>query len=51
VRGYTTCYGDGDTSTNICPLVAPFASYKIGRVEPTVLLLGEALAVSIKIAL
>jgi len=51
VRGYTTCYGDGDTSTNICPLVAPFASYKIGRVEPTVLLLGEALAISIKIRL
>ena len=51
VRGYTTCYGDDNSNTNICPLVTPFASYKIGRVEPTVLLLGEALAVSLKIRL
>ena len=51
VRGYTKCYGDDGSNTNICPLVSPFASYKIGRVEPTVLLLGESLAISIKIRL
>jgi hypothetical protein len=51
VRGYTKCYGDDGSNTNICPLVSPFASYKIGRVEPTILLLGEALAISIKIRL
>ena len=51
MRGYTTCYGHDGSGSNVCPMVAPFITLDVGPVSPQVFLLGEAVAVSIKIAL
>jgi hypothetical protein len=49
VRGYRGFYGDYDDKTRVLPLVVPMVSYTKYRVQPTVLLMGEALAVSIRV--
>lgn len=50
VRGYTRCWGDDDSSTNTCPLAVPYITYD-APVAPQVMLIGEAVAVSIRIGL
>lgn len=49
MRGYTTCYGEDGSGKNICPLAAPFVSYNKYFVKPTLLLLGDAIAITAKI--
>ena len=51
MRGYSTCFGDDGSGSNVCPMVAPYITWHAGPVSPQVFLLGEAIAVSIKIAL
>lgn len=51
VRGYRRCWGDDDSSNNTCPFAAPYVTWDAGPVNPTVFLLGEALAISVRIGL
>ena len=51
VRGYRGFYGDYDDKTRVLPLVVPMVSYTKYRVQPTVLLMGEALAFSVRFEL
>ena len=47
--GYRGCFPlDGEGSKRACPMVAPHASYTKYPVQPTVILLGEAVAASIR---
>lgn len=50
VRGYTRCYGNDDSNSDVCPLVVPYVTYD-APVAPQIMLLGEALAISIKVRL
>src|SRR5690554_416747 len=49
MRGYRKCYGDDGSNTNVCPLIVPRLSYAKYKVQPTILLMGEAVAGSIRI--
>lgn len=51
MRGYTACFTDGGDSSVICPLAVPYATWEAGPVNPVVMLMGDALAVSIRISL
>ena len=51
MRGYTTCWGEDGSNANVCPMVAPYITWDSGTVTPQIFLLGEAVAVSIRIAL
>jgi len=51
VRGYRGFYGDYDDKTRVLPLVVPMVSYTKYRVQPTVLMMGEALAFSVRVGL
>jgi len=50
VRGYTTCFGDDNSNTNTCPMAVPYITYD-AAVAPQVMLIGEAVAVSVRIRL
>jgi hypothetical protein len=50
VRGYTRCWGDDDSNTDTCPLAVPYIAYD-APVAPQIMLIGEAVAVSIRIGL
>ena len=49
VRGYRGWYGDSESTTKTLPLVVPMVSYTKYKIQPTVLLMGEALAASVRI--
>jgi len=50
--GYRDCVkGYADRSRRICPMVAPFVTVDVGVVSPQIYLLGEALAVGVRINL
>lgn len=51
VYGYTTCYGDDSGPKRVCPLAVPMVSYTKYRVQPTLMLMGEAVAFSVRVAL
>jgi hypothetical protein len=51
VRGYRGWYGDYQDKTEILPIIVPMLSYTRHKVEPTVLLMGEAIAFSFRIEL
>lgn len=51
VRGYTTCYGDDGSDKEICPAAVPMLTYTGSRIQPTVMLFGEALAIGFRIEL
>ena len=51
MRGYTTCWGEDGSNADFCPMVAPYITWETGSVTPQVFLLGEAVAVSIRISL
>lgn len=48
VRGYTRCWGNDNSNTDTCPLIVPYITYD-ASVAPQVMLIGEALAVAIKV--
>ena len=53
MRGYTDCV-DGFTrgaDTKVCPMAVPSVSYTAHRVQPTLMLLGNALAFSVRVQL
>lgn len=50
VRGYTRCWGNDDSNTNTCPMAVPYITYD-ATVAPQVMLIGEAVAVTIRIRL
>lgn len=48
MRGYTVCYGEDYSNTDVCPMLAPY--YKPpGTVTPRFLLFGNAAAVAINV--
>ena len=49
VRGYRRCWGDDDSNTDTCPMIVPYLTWHTGLVNPQLFLLGEAVAVSIRI--
>ena len=49
MRGYRSCYGDKGDSARICPMVAPYITWEAGTFSPQVFLMGEALAISIRV--
>ena len=52
VYGYRHCLkGWADSDRKTCPMIAPYASFDMGPVSPTVLLLGNALAVTFRVEL
>ena len=49
MRGYTTCYGDDDSNTNTCLLIAGGISYTgWGQIEPALYQLGDASVIGLK---
>lgn len=50
VRGYTRCWGNDDSNTDVCPLAVPYVTYD-AAVAPQLMLIGEALAITIRIRL
>lgn len=51
VRGYRSCYGDDGEKARICPMAFPSLHYTRYRVQPGLLLFGEALAVTVRVRL
>jgi len=51
VRGYRSCFGDGGHEAVICPVLVPTLHYTKYRVQPGILLLGEAVAFSLRMTL
>ena len=51
VRGYTVCWNDDDSNTNVCPMAVGAAHYTKYRVQPGVLLMGQAVALSFRVEL
>ena len=50
VRGYRGCYNDSGDKTIVCPLIVPSISYTgFGSIQPTLLLMGEALTFTVRI--
>jgi hypothetical protein len=51
VYGYRSCYGDDGRSGRICPVAFPSLYWTRYRVQPGVILFGEALALTVRIEL
>ena len=51
MRGYRSCYGDDGDKAVVCPVAFPSLHYTAWRVEPGVLVLGEAVALTVRVAL
>ena len=49
--GYTTCWGDDGGRSTVCPMAVGAAHYTRFRIQPGVLMFGEALAISIRFEL
>lgn len=50
-RGYRSCYGDRGDKARICPVAFPALYYTKYRMQPGVLLFGEAIALAVRIEL
>lgn len=51
VRGYSECYGDNGDKARVCPMAFPSLHYTRYRVQPGVLLFGEAVALVVRVRL
>ena len=51
VRGYRSCYGDEGGKAVVCPVAFPSLHYTKYRVQPGVLVLGEAVALTVRVTL
>jgi hypothetical protein len=51
LRGYRSCFGDNGHKAVICPVVFPTLHYTKYRVQPGILILGEAVALSLRMSL
>lgn len=51
VRGYRSCFGDEGRNAVVCPVVFPSLYYTQYRVQPGVVLFGEAVAATVRIEL
>lgn len=51
VHGYRSCYGDEGDKARVCPMAFPALHYTRYRVQPGVLLFGEALALTVRVDL
>jgi hypothetical protein len=51
VRGYRSCFGDNGDKAVVCPVAFPSLHYTKYRVQPGVLVMGEAVAFTVKIRL
>ena len=51
MRGYRSCYGDDGDKAVVCPVVFPSVHYTAWKVQPGVLVLGEAVALTVRIKL
>lgn len=49
VKGYRKCFGDDGSNGNICPLVVPSLAYTRWRIQPEVLLMGDAVVAAIRV--
>lgn len=50
MRGYTKCYGDDESNTNVCPLLAFGVSYAGPKhFKPTLYQLGDASVIGFKV--
>lgn len=50
-RGYRSCFGDEGDKARICPVAFPALYYTKYRMQPGVLLFGEAVALAVRIEL
>ena len=50
-RGYRSCYGDDGDKAIVCPVAFPSLHYTAWKVQPGVLVLGEAVALTVRVAL
>ena len=50
-RGYRSCYGDDGDKAIVCPVAFPSLHYTAWRVQPGVLVLGEAVALTVRVTL
>jgi len=51
VYGYLSCYGDDGNSGRICPVAFPSLYYTRYRVQPGVIVFGEAVALTVRVGL
>ena len=51
VRGYRSCFGDEGDKAVVCPVAIPSIHYTKYRVQPGVLVLGEAVALTVRLTL
>ena len=51
VRGYRSCFGDDGDKAVVCPVAFPSLHYTAWRVQPGVLVMGEAVALTVRIKL
>ena len=51
VRGYRSCFGDDGDKVVVCPVALPSLHYTKYRVQPGVLVMGEAIALTVRVAL
>ena len=51
MRGYRSCYGDDGDKAVVCPVAFPSLHYTAWRVQPGVLVLGEAVALTVRLTL
>lgn len=50
VHGYRSCYGDRGDKAQLCPAIVPALHYTRYRVQPGVVLFGEALAITVRVS-
>ena len=50
-RGYRSCYGDDGDKAIVCPVAFPSLHYTKYRVQTGVLVMGEAVALTVRVAL
>lgn len=51
VYGYRSCYGDEGEKARVCPMAFPALHYAKYRAQPGVLVFGEAVAATVRVAL
>ena len=51
MRGYRSCYGDDGDKAVVCPVAFPSLHYTKYRVQPGVLVMGEAVTLTVRIKL
>ena len=51
MRGYRSCYGDDGDKAVVCPVAFPSLHYTAWKLQPGVLVLGEAVALTVRVTL